>query len=106
MKNRLISTLLALLMLLAAIPTVRAFSDTDGHWARDYIDQAVALELFNGVSSTSFEPESTMTRGMFVTVLGRMEGVDPAAWSSDKAPQFFTDVATDMYYAPYISWAV
>lgn len=106
MKNRLISTLLALLMLLAAIPTVRAFSDTDGHWARDYIDQAVALELFNGVSSTSFEPESTMTRGMFVTVLGRMEGVDPAAWSSDKAPQFFTDVAADMYYAPYISWAV
>ena len=105
MKNRLISTLLAVLMLLAAIPTVRAFSDTDDHWARDYIERAVELELFNGVSSTSFEPESTMTRGMFVTVLGRMEGVDLEFWNSGSAPQFFADVAADMYYAPYISWA-
>lgn len=108
MKNRLISALLALLMLLAAIPTVRAsdFDDTAAHWAKDYIDEAVRLNLFKGVSETLFDPEGTMTRGMFITVLGRLEGIDLALWNSENAPQFFDDVAPTQYYAPYISWAV
>lgn len=108
MKNRLISALLALVMLLAAIPTVRAaaFEDTETHWAKEYIDEAVGLDLFKGVSETMFDPEDTMTRGMFVTVLGRLEGIDLDFWSSDDAPRFFDDVPATQYYAPYVSWAV
>ncbi len=108
MKDRLISALLALLMLLAAIPTVQAaeFEDTASHWAKEYIDAAVSLDLFNGVSETQFDPEGTMTRGMFITVLGRLEGIDLDFWASDDAPQFFDDVPPTQYYAPYISWAV
>lgn len=108
MKNRLISALLVLLMLLAAIPTVRAveFEDISSHWARDYIEQAVALDLFKGISDTAFDPEGTMTRGMFITVLGRLEDIDLAFWDSEAAPQIFDDVAPTQYYAPYISWAV
>lgn len=108
MKNRLFTALLALLMLLAAIPTVRAaeFEDTTDHWAKDYIDSAVSLDLFKGVSETEFQPEGTMTRGMFITVLGRLEGIDLDFWSSAQAPQFFDDVPPSQYYAPYVSWAV
>lgn len=108
MRNRILSALIALLMLLAAVPTVRAasFTDTDGHWAEDYIERAVSLGLFSGVSETEFEPSGTMTRGMFVTVLGRMEQVDGAAWSTEDAPQFFKDVPSERYYAPYVAWAV
>ena len=108
MRNRLISALLALLMLLAAIPTVRAiaFEDTETHWAKEYIENAVSLDLFKGVSETLFDPEGTMTRGMFVTVLGRLEGIDLNFWDSEDAPQFFDDVPRSQYYAPYISWAV
>lgn len=108
MKNRLISSLLALLMLLAAIPTVRAveFEDISSHWAKDYIEQATYLKMFNGISDTAFEPEGTMTRGMFITVLGRLESIDLAFWDSEAAPQFFDDVSPTQYYAPYISWAV
>lgn len=108
MKNRLISAILALVMLLAAIPTVAAgdFEDTQTHWAKEYIDSAVALDLFRGVSDTRFDPEGTMTRGMFITVLGRLEGIDLAFWSSEDAPHFFDDVPLTQYYAPYISWAV
>ncbi|MBQ6431363.1 MAG: S-layer homology domain-containing protein [Oscillospiraceae bacterium] len=108
MKYRLISALLSLLMLLAAIPTIRAFDfeDTASHWAAEYIDDAVRLDLFKGVSETRFDPEGTMTRGMFITVLGRLEGIDLDFWSGAEAPQFFDDVAPTQYYAPYISWAV
>lgn len=107
MKNRLLCLILSLLMLLAAIPTVQAagFTDTENHWGRDYIGRAVEMGFFNGVSDTRFDPNGTMTRGMFVTVLGRLEGIDITLWSSENVPQLFLDVKEDAYYAPYISWA-
>ena len=42
-----------------------------------------------------------MTRGMFVTILGRIEGIQPTAYSGC---QFF-DVEADQWYSPYIAWA-
>ena len=42
-----------------------------------------------------------MSRGMLVTALGRLAGVDV----SDYKTVSFTDVAADKYYAPYIEWA-
>ena len=107
MKNRIFSLFLAFLILLAAVPTAQAtgFTDTRDHWAKDYIDSAVELGLFNGVTETRFDPNGTMTRGMFVTVLGRMEGIDADLWSADKVELSFDDVKADAYYAPYINWA-
>ncbi len=107
MKNRLISSLLLICMLFAAVPTVSAaFTDIEDHWGKTYIEKATELSLFAGVSETSFDPNGTMTRGMFVTVLGRLEGIDLAYWSSINPPEIFTDVKQEKYYAPYIFWAV
>ena len=39
---------------------------------------------------------------VFVTVLGRMAGIDPAKYGGDTG---FTDVPEGMYYAPYVKWA-
>ena len=107
MKNRFISLFLAILMLVTSLPLVQAaeFEDTDGHWARGYINQVVEMGLFNGVSQTRFDPDGTMTRGMFVTVLGRLQGIDPTLWGADRVEQRFDDVSPDFYYAPYITWA-
>ena len=62
--------------------------------------------LFNGMTATKFEPTTTMTRAMFVTVLGRLAGVDANRYSGTS----FTDVSkTDQqisWAAPYIEWAV
>jgi len=62
--------------------------------------------LFNGMTATKFEPTTTMTRAMFVTVLGRLAGIDPLRYSGTS----FTDVSkTDQqisWAAPYIEWAV
>ena len=62
--------------------------------------------LFNGMTATKFEPTTTMTRAMFVTVLGRLAGVDVAKFSGTS----FTDVSRNdqqiSWAAPYIEWAV
>lgn len=57
--------------------------------------------LFQGTSDTTFEPEATMTREMFVTVLGRHAGVDTSKYTQNK----FKDVESDSWYAPYVEWA-
>ena len=101
MRSRLLSSLLAFCMLVAAIATVSAaYTDIDGHWGKAYIEQATSLGLFGGVSETEFAPNGTMTRGMFVTVLGRLEGIDLARWSSNGISAIFADVAPNAYYAP------
>lgn len=65
----------------AQAASVSDFGDvSSGAWYYDAVSWVVDRGLFNGVSSTSFAPGSTMTRGMFVTVLGRYAGVDPDAW--------------------------
>lgn len=108
MKNRLLSVFLAAVMLLAAIPTVRAsqFTDLNNHWAAEYIEEVVSRGLFGGTGPTTFSPEESMTRGMFVTVLGRLQGMDKDYWSSAVMPKIFADVPESSYYAPYICWAV
>ena len=78
-----------------------AFTDIENHWAKDNILFVVSRGLLNGTSETTFSPNTGMTRGMFVTALGRLAGVDPADYQSGK----FTDVKADAYYAPYVNWA-
>ncbi len=58
--------------------------------------------LFKGVSDTKFEPDTTMTRAMFVTVLGRLEGVDTRYFSEGCS---FDDVVEGEWYHAYVEWA-
>ena len=56
------------------------FADVaDSYWGADAVAFATGRELFNGTSSTTFEPDGAMNRAMIVTVLARLEGVDTAA---------------------------
>ena len=117
MKKRLLSILLIAAMLLTMLPvsalaqttTAQTAQDTNpftdvkkSDWYYTAVQYARVNGFFGGVSKTLFAPGGTMTRGMFVTVLGRMAGVDPANYT--EAPEF-SDVAADAYYAPYVQWA-
>lgn len=52
------------------------FKDVSSNqWFYDAVCFAYARELFNGTAPDTFSPDSTMTRGMFATVLGRFAGV-------------------------------
>ncbi len=44
-------------------------------WFHDAVSFVYAKGLYNGTSTTAFSPDMTMTRGMFVTVLGRFAGL-------------------------------
>ena len=77
------------------------FTDIDDHWAKEHILFTVSRGLFSGTSETTFSPNTTLTRGMFVTALGRLAGINPADYQTGT----FTDVKADAYYAPYVNWA-
>lgn len=80
--------------------TTDYFNDDNGHWAESDINYAVEKGLMNGMSATTFEPDSLMTRAMFVTVLWRYQGKPVAA-----SPNNFTDVESGQWYTSAVIWA-
>lgn len=77
------------------------FRDVLSHWAEKSIAATMDAGLFEGVSTTAFQPNGTMTRGMFVTVLGRASGADMSAYQESG----FDDVAMNQWYGKYVAWA-
>lgn len=71
-------------------------------WFYDAITYVQQSGIFSGTDKDSFSPGGTMTRAMYVTVLGRMAGVDVSQY----ATLVFTDVQPTAWYAPYVQWAV
>jgi len=57
--------------------------------------------LFNGISATTFAPDVTMNRAMFVTVLGRLDKADVSAYTEPT----FSDVKQGEWYTAYVEWA-
>ncbi len=70
-------------------------------WYRPAIEYVLKNHYFNGTGETTFEPDGSMTRAMFVTVLSRMEGIDASQYR-DSA---FSDVETGKWYSGAIQWA-
>ncbi len=79
MKRFLSFILCAALLMALCVPafaaTVGDFTDVSkGTWFYDYVRFVTEKGMFNGTGANTFSPQSTMTRGMFVTVLGRYGG--------------------------------
>jgi hypothetical protein len=53
------------------------------------------------MTATSFKPETPITRGMFVTILGRFTGVEDDL----EATTIFADVPAGKYYSAHVKWA-
>jgi len=70
-------------------------------WFAGDVNFAYAHGLFGGTDAATFSPQMTMKRGMIVTVLGRLAGID----IDDFDDVSFGDVDATMYYAPYVKWA-
>lgn len=80
----------------AEIPFVDVSSKS---WYYDAVRFVYGKGIMDGVSTYSFAPDATITRGMVVTMLWRMAG-EPYA-----APAGFTDVASGRYYSTAVAWA-
>lgn len=75
------------------------FYDIGCHWAKKDINLVSSLGVFKGTSEYIFSPEDPLTRGMFVTLLGRLYKADVTEMSG------FIDINEKDYWAPYIGWA-
>ncbi len=76
------------------------FTDVaSSEWYYEAVQYVYNNELMNGMSATTFEPNSTTTRGMIVTMLYRLEN-EPTAASAG-----FTDVAAGQWYTDAVNWA-
>lgn len=74
-----------LLSIPASAASVSDFTDVkSSSWYYDSVAYVVSKGLFQGLTSTSFGPNGSMTRGMFVTVLGRYAGAKADSWCAAK----------------------
>jgi uncharacterized repeat protein (TIGR02543 family) len=76
---------------------------SESDWFYDSILYVFENGIFNGTGDDSFSPYETMSRSMFVTVLGRIAGINQKDYTTSTA---FIDVDENAYYAPYITWAL
>ncbi|MDR2357697.1 MAG: S-layer homology domain-containing protein [Oscillospiraceae bacterium] len=78
------------------------FSDVrNSDWFYDAVDYAYKNKLLNGTAADAFSPNGSMTRGMFVTALYRLDGTPPVTDAGE-----FSDAADPLqYYYGAVSWA-
>ncbi|MEG2583507.1 MAG: S-layer homology domain-containing protein, partial [Oscillospiraceae bacterium] len=77
------------------------FKDIKKHWAKSDIEFVTARGLLSGTNKTKFSPNTAMTRGMFVTALGRLAGVNVRGYKKSS----FTDMKSTDYFMGYVEWA-
>lgn len=79
-----------------------SFPDLDeDHWGYQGLYYAAANGLLQGDDKGMLLPDASMTRAMFVTMLGRLAGISPELTGEIT----FVDVPADAWYAPYLIWA-
>lgn len=108
--KKLISMLMTVVMLLALVPSAFAaegasvdkFTDVPADaWYREELAYALHNGYISGTSETTFAPDALVTRGQFVTILGRMVNADVSQFKTTQ----FEDVNITSWYGPYVEWA-
>ena len=74
---------------------------TADQWFYGAVDYMASEGYIQGISQTHFGPALDMNRASFVTLLGRLEGIEKV-----NAETGFTDVPVDSFYSGYVAWAV
>jgi len=86
-------------------PVLIPFTDiSPTAWYYSFVRAVWEQQLFQGTAPTTFTPQGSMTRAMFVQVLANLEGVDLTAYRTQTAT--FNDTASDSWYFGAIEWAV
>ena len=112
MKRRILSLLLAAVLLCALLPMsgaqaaeLRPFSDVPSDaWYAPYVYALVQQGIINGMTETTFAPNQPLTRAQLMKMLVCF-AVDDAAIKAAASAQRFTDVAPGQWYAGHVNWA-
>ncbi len=77
------------------------FTDvSESDWFYESVKYAAETGLFSGMTDTTFEPDTAITRAMLVTVLWRSEGEPVVNYA-----MMFSDVDQGAYYGEAVRWA-
>ena len=108
MKKRFLALILCLSLALSLVPVTAVaaeahdFQDVPStHWANKSVQYVYENGLMDGVGPTTFRLNGTLTRAMFVTILGRLDGERV----NNNADSTFVDVAKGQWYTSYVVWA-
>lgn len=77
-------------------------ADLIDHWARKPIIDAINKKLMIGTSDLKFSPNEKITRGEFITILGRLGKVDTKKYAEVKDK----NIEAGKFYTEYMNWAV
>ncbi len=76
------------------------FSDVNSeHWFYESVEYVCTKELMSGIGGEEFSPNTSMTRGMLVTILYRLAG-SPQSKTFD-----YVDVPRTAWYTKSVDWA-
>lgn len=112
-KKILIATLISSLVLSLSVPSFAQadsdkeekgvkFTDIENHWARKPIIDAVNKKLMVGTSNLNFSPNEKISRGEFITILGRLGKIDTKKYADIKDK----NIEAGKFYTEYMNWAV
>ena len=96
-----IFSLLLCMFLPFSVNAKSPFTDIENHWSKEDALWAVEQGIMLGTSETEFSPEKSMSRGMVITALYRMDGSKEI---TESVP--FLDVSEESYYYNAVSWGV
>ncbi len=107
MKKRFFSLVMAAAMLLGlcAAGLTAAEAETPfvdaakNQWFYSYVKYVYENGIMDGIEKDKFAPDDNMTRAMFVTILGRLDGAEK------KETNTFSDVVNGSWYSGYVGWA-
>lgn len=81
------------------IGSVPVFYDIGGHPDRTAIESLVGKKIINGMGDGSFQPDKTMTRAEFATIVVKALGLETGATDE------FSDVLPGDWHAPFVGAA-
>lgn len=83
-------------------PVEDILTDVGTHWALNSIQAVYKRGIMTGTSANEFSPDAQMSRGMLITALGRLAGINALDFTS----RSFGDVDMASYYGPYAEWSL
>jgi len=101
--RKVLAVLLTLATVLSLSAGAFAANWTDvpkGSWYESYINTVVDAGIMNGVGENKFDPNGTLSRAMFVTILNRAAGNTDVASNT-----VFSDVVAGSWYDRPVQWA-
>ncbi|MBR5446817.1 MAG: CotH kinase family protein [Clostridia bacterium] len=85
--------------------SAHSFSDVPaGAWYESYVSHVYEAGVMEGKADGVFDPEGTVTRAEFVTVMARLSGEGLTGYEENVSA--FPDADSSAWYAPYMGWGI